>query len=124
MTTRHCLALDLHDDPVLIHVYETWHKPGRVPPAVTASIRDAGILSMEIWRAGNRLFMVMETAPHFSAEAKASADLASPDVQAWERLMWEFQKPLPCARNGEKWVPMTRIYALSEQPGREPGYLF
>jgi L-rhamnose mutarotase len=106
----------LHDAPDLIRTYEDWHRPGRIPAGVTASIRNAGILSMEIWRAGNRLFMMMETGPDFSAEAKASADLASADVQAWERLMWEFQKPLPCAKVGEKWVPLTRIYALSEQP--------
>lgn len=116
MMNRHYFALDLHDDPTLILAYEAWHRPGGVPPAVTASIRNAGILNMEIWRAGNRLFMVMDTGPDFSPEAKASADLASPDVQAWERLMWEFQKPLPCARKGEKWVPLTRIYALEEQP--------
>ncbi|MCA1936759.1 MAG: L-rhamnose mutarotase [Asticcacaulis sp.] len=37
-------------------------------------------------------------------------------MQAWERLMWEFQKPLPKAQPGEKWVPMTRIFDLGEQP--------
>lgn len=116
MTTRHYLALDLHDDPELIRAYEEWHRPGKIPAGVTASIRNAGILNMEIWRAGNRLFMVMDTAAGFCPDAKASADMASPDVQAWERLMWEFQKPLPCAKDGEKWVPLTRIYTLAEQP--------
>lgn len=115
MTTRHCFALDLHADPASIARYEAWHRPGEVPAAVTRSIRDADIRAMEIWRAGERLFMIMETGPCFSPQAKADADLASADVQAWERMMWEFQKPLPFAP-GEKWVAMQRIYALSEQP--------
>jgi len=113
---RHCLALDLKDDLALIERYEAWHAPGAVPPAVIASIRAADIRDMQIWRLGTRLFMIMETGPDFSPEAKAAADLASEDVQAWERLMWEFQQPLPDAVDDEKWLPMRRIFALDEQP--------
>ncbi|ADG10302.1 L-rhamnose mutarotase [Caulobacter segnis] len=113
---RHCLALDLVDDADAIARYEAWHAPGAVPAAVTRSIRDADIIDMEIWRAHDRLFMIMETGPGFSPNAKAAADMASEDVQAWERLMWEFQRPLPQAAPGEKWVAMRRIYALSQQP--------
>ena len=114
--TRHCFALDLQSDPALIARYEDWHRPGKVPAAVTRSIRAADIREMEIWRTGDRLFMIMETGPAFSPQAKAAADMASSDVQAWERLMWEFQKPLPGAADGDKWMAMRRIYALSEQP--------
>jgi len=113
---RQCLALDLKNDPALIARYEAWHAAGAVPPAVIASIRDADIQDMEIWRLGSRLFMIMETGPAFSPEAKAAADMASEDVQAWERLMWEFQQPLPGAADGEKWIPLNRIFALDEQP--------
>lgn len=112
---RHCLALDLKDDPALIERYEGWHAPGAVPSAVIASIRSADIRDMQIWRLGTRLFMIMETGPAFSPEAKAAADMASEDVQAWERLMWEFQQPLSGAGEGEKWIAMRQIFALSEQ---------
>jgi L-rhamnose mutarotase len=37
------------------------------------------------------------------------------EVQAWETLMWKFQKAVPWAQPGEKWVAMDRIFALSEQ---------
>lgn len=113
---RQCLALDLKNDPALIARYEAWHAAGAVPSAVIASIRDADIQDMEIWRLGSRLFMIMETGPAFSPEAKAAADMASEDVQAWERLMWEFQQPLPGAADGEKWIPLNQIFALDEQP--------
>lgn len=113
---RQCLALDLKDDPALIERYEAWHAPRAVPAVVVRSIREADIRDMQIWRLGTRLFMIMETGPNFSPEAKAAADMASEDVQAWERLMWEFQQPLPGADEGEKWLPMRQIFALSDQP--------
>ena len=113
---RHCLALDLADDPALIERYEAWHAPGAVPLAAIASISAADIRDMQICRVGRRPFMIVETGPAFSPEAKAAADLASEDVRAWERLMWEFQRPLPDAAASEKWIEMTRVFALSDRP--------
>jgi L-rhamnose mutarotase len=108
MTRRYALALDLADDPTLIAEYERHH--AHVWPAVAESLRASGIDRLEIYRAGNRLFMVMEVSPAFSFEAKAAADAANPTVQEWEGLMWTYQRALPCARPGEKWVLMDRIY--------------
>ncbi|MEO8112844.1 MAG: L-rhamnose mutarotase, partial [Phenylobacterium sp.] len=51
-----------------------------------------------------------------SFAAKAAADAADPEVQAWEALMDGFQKPVPWARPGEKWTPAERIFRLAEQP--------
>ena len=113
---RRVLLLDLKNDPELIARYEAWHATGAVPAAVTASIRGAGILSMEIYRIGNRLAMVMETGPNFDPAAKAAADAANPDVVAWEELMSSFQQVLPWAVGGEKWLEANRIFTLEEQP--------
>lgn len=109
---RYCLALDLVDDPVLISEYEQHHKIER--KEITASIRDAGIVNMEIYRTGNHLFMIMETEDSFSFERKAEMDASNPKVQEWEELMWKYQKALPGARPGEKWLLMDRIYKLPE----------
>ncbi len=108
MMKRYCLALDLKDDPQLIAEYEDHHK--KVWPEILKSIHDAGIESMEIYRAGNRLFMIMEVNDSFSFEAKSKADSTNPKVQAWEELMWKYQQPLPVARVGEKWIVMDRIF--------------
>lgn len=110
MTRRYCLALDLKDEPDLIAEYERHHES--VWPEITRSIRDAGIEEMEIYRVGNRLFMVMEVSEEFSFEAKAAADRADPRVQEWEALMWKYQQPLPTARPGDKWLLMERIFKL------------
>ncbi len=109
-------VLDLKDDPAVIEAYRRWHAPGKVPTAITASIRDAGIAALDIFLAGNRLMMVLTPGEGFDPKAKAAADAASPEVQAWETLMWDFQQALPFAEPGQKWVAMERIYALDAQP--------
>lgn len=109
---RYCLALDLVDDPVLITEYENWHRAGNIWPEIKKSILDAGILQMEIYRTGNRLFMIMETEDTFSFERKAAMDGGNPKVQEWENLMWKFQLSLPWAKKSEKWVLMDVIFSL------------
>jgi L-rhamnose mutarotase len=32
----------------------------------------------------------------------------------WEELMWRFQQSLPFAEPGQTWVPLHRIFALTE----------
>jgi len=113
--TRRVLILDLADDPELIAAYEDHHRPGAVPAPIVASIREAGIAGMEIHRSGNRLVMVMETDEGFDPAAKAAADAADPEVAAWEALMSRYQRPVPWAPPGAKWVEAERIFSLAEQ---------
>ncbi len=110
---RYFLALDLKDDPVLIIEYERLHE--RLRPEIEQSIREAGILNMEIYRVGNRLFMLIETDDTFSFAAKAAADAANPAVQDWETHVWQYQQALPFAKPGEKWVLMNQIFALNKE---------
>jgi L-rhamnose mutarotase len=117
MSRRFCLALDLKDDPDLVAEYERHHE--HVWPEVTRSILESGIEDMEIYRVGNRLFMVIEVSDGFSFEAKASEDRANPRVAEWEELMWRYQQPLPNAEPGEKWVRMKRIFKLEKVVERD-----
>jgi len=111
MSRRYCLTLDLKDDPVLIAQYRSYHR--KVWPEIIQSIRTSGILDMEIYLLGNRLFMIIEVTASFSFEKKAQADGANPKVQEWEQLMWKFQQALPQAKAGEKWLLMEPIFQLS-----------
>jgi|SRR5450432_804338 len=110
---RYCLALDLKEDTGLISAYDEYHK--NVWPEVKESLKEAGILDMEIYRTGNRLFMIIKVSPEFSFENKAALDAANPKVQEWETLMSAFQKPLPGSKPGEKWLFMERVFKL--EPG-------
>jgi len=107
---RYCLALDLKDDEALIEEYKEYHRA--VWPEIKESILSSGIVDMQIYLLGNRLFMIMETDNGFSFEAKAAADAANPVVQKWEELMWKFQQALPQAKPGEKWMRMEKIFSL------------
>lgn len=107
---RFCLALDLKEDMQAIATYEAYHK--KIPDVIDQSIRDAGIINLEIYRLGTRLFMILEANDDFTFEKKAAMDAANPAVQEWEQLMWEFQQPLPEAKPGEKWVLMQQIFKL------------
>ena len=113
MSRRYCLTLDLKDDPKLIAEYKRYHE--KIWPEITKSIKDAGVLDLEIYLRGTRMFMILEVDESFSFEKKADADRKNPKVQEWEELMWKFQKALPDAPPGEKWLPMERIFTLEEK---------
>ena len=110
---QYCLALDLKDDEGLIKEYEEYHT--KVWPEILQSIKTSGIEQMEIYRTGNRLFMIMQTKDDFSLEEKIKADAYNEKVQEWETLMWKYQQALPGSKPGEKWVVMEKIFT-SPQP--------
>jgi len=104
MTT--CYALDLKDDPALIAEYERWHQ--NVWPEVLDHLRASRITQCSIHRAGNRLFMIVESST--GAATDGGGDVIPPRVQEWEELLNTYQQPLPGAKPGEKWVRMERIF--------------
>lgn len=107
---KFCLALDLKDDAALIAEYEAYHR--NVWPEIIQSLKDSGILSLDIYRVNNRLFMIIDAEDDFSFEQKNALDAANPRVQAWEELMWKYQQALPGAKPGEKWMLMEQIFSL------------
>ena len=107
---RLCYACDLKDDPLLISEYKKYHE--RIWPEIEKSIKDAGVVNMEIYLCENRLFMIMEVHENFDAAIKKQMDLENPKVQEWENLMWNYQQALPKADKNEKWVLMDQIFKL------------
>ena len=67
---KYCFALDLKDDPELIAEYEYWHRAENGWPEIKQSIVDAGITDMQIYRTGNRLFMIMDTSDNYNSSQK------------------------------------------------------
>jgi L-rhamnose mutarotase len=79
MNRRFCLTLDLKNDPALIAEYRKFHE--KIWPEITESIKNSGILDMEIYLLGTRMFMIMEVDESFSFEKKAKADRENAKVQ-------------------------------------------
>jgi L-rhamnose mutarotase len=109
---RFCLACDLKNDPELIAEYRKWHQPGGVWPEIINSIKEAGVLDMEIYLLGTRMVLIMETTDDFTLEHKATLDRNNPRVVEWENLMWRFQEAVPGVPEDQKWSPMERIFKL------------
>lgn len=107
-----CYTCDLKNDPKLIAEYKKHHES--VWPEIKNSIKDSGIVDMEIYLVGNRLFMIMEVDETFSPERKQKMDATNSKVQEWENLMWHFQQAPPGAKEGEKWMEMEQIFQLNQ----------
>ncbi len=105
---QYCLACDLKDDDRLIQAYDEYHQ--KVWPEIKGSLELSGIRVMEIYRTGNRLFMIIRVTEDFSFEKKAAMDLASPIVQKWEALMSQFQQQITWAPDNVKWMLMERVF--------------
>ena len=109
---RYCQTMDLKDNPELIAEYVKRHSEAEAWPEIRAGIREVGILDMEIYIMGTRLFMIVETPLDFDWET-AMARLATLPRQAeWEAYMSIFQQADATATSAEKWQLMDRMFYL------------
>ena len=109
---RYCQTMDLKDNPELIAEYVKRHSEAEAWPEIRAGIRAVGILEMEIYILGTRLFMIVETPLDFDWET-AMARLATLPRQAeWEAYMSIFQQADATATSAEKWQLMDRMFYL------------
>jgi L-rhamnose mutarotase len=110
---RYCLTLDLKNNATAVADYKRYHV--KIWPEVKQSLLDSGVLAMEIYLLGTRLFMIMDVDDTFSLSAKAAADAVNAKVQEWESTMQRFQQQLPDVPQGQWWTVMERIFSLDEQ---------
>jgi L-rhamnose mutarotase len=105
---RFCQTLELVDDPVLIEKYCEVHT--HVWPEVIEGQREVGILSMEIWRHGCRLFMIMDTVDDFDFDRDMARLAELPRQAEWEAYVAQFQGCAAGASSAEKWQRMEEIF--------------
>lgn len=110
---RHCLTLDLQDDPQKIAEYKRYHE--KIWPEVRDSLIHSGVTDMEIYLVGTRMFMIMDVDDAFSIEKKAEMDRANPKVGEWEALMANFQAVPEGADPVRRWAVMQKVFDLKEQ---------
>lgn len=117
---RYCKTMLLKDDPDLISEYRQVHAPGAAWPEVTKGAKEAGIIDLEIYIAGNRLFMIMDTVPDFEHD-KVMLELSKkPRQQEWEIFVSRFQDTSPSASSKEKWQLMERIFEMDQTEEYNP----
>ncbi len=109
---RYCQMLELKDSPELIRKYIEAHSESHFWPEIGEGIRAVGILEMEIYNLGNRLFMIVETAPDFEWNDAFFRLAGMPRQQEWEAFVAAFQQVGENARSEEKWQLMDRIFHL------------
>ena len=111
---RYCQTMDLKDSPGLIAEYVKRHSEAEAWPEIRAGIREVGILEMEIYILGNRLFMIVETPLDFDWDTAMERLAALPRQAEWENYMAMFQQCKEGATSDEKWNMMERMFYLYE----------
>lgn len=105
---RFCQTLTLVDNPELVSKYVEAHS--HVWPEVIAGQREVGILSMEIYRHGQMLFMIMDTVDDFDFERDMARLSRLPRQAEWEAYVSQFQGCAAGASSAEKWQRMEKIF--------------
>ena len=109
---RYCQTLTLVENPELIKKYVEAHV--HVWPEIQEGIKEVGILDMQIYIKGNRLFMIVDTVDDFDWE-KDNARLAKLPMQdKWEAYVAQFQGCDPEAPSTAKWQMMEKIFELEK----------
>lgn len=111
---RYCQTMDLRDNPELIAEYRRRHSEGEAWQEIIDGIRSVGILEMEIYILGTRLFMIVETPLDFDWDTAMARLAKLPRQQEWEEYMAMFQNCAKDATSDEKWQMMERMFYLYE----------
>jgi L-rhamnose mutarotase len=111
-TRRIVRIMDLNNQTDLLDAYDEAHRPGNTPVAVIDAQRHHGIAEMEIYRAGDRLIMIMEVTDSYNPGALDIYSARSVEITRWHQRMAQLQKaPLP---DGMAWPEARRVFRQSE----------
>ena len=109
---RYCQTMDLQDNPELIRKYVQAHDAEHNWAEIRQGIREVGILEMEIYILGNRLFMIVETPLDFDWDSAMARLATLPRQQEWEAFVAQFQQCDKNATSDQKWHMMERMFYL------------
>jgi L-rhamnose mutarotase len=107
----HVLTVNLKNEPGVIETYRRYHRD--VWPEVQNSLRQHGVMRMDIHLLGRQLVMVVEMLDGLDYRIAFESHAASSQrVAEWERLMKSLQEPSQEARTGEWWAVMEPVFRL------------
>lgn len=109
---RYCQTMDLRDNAELIRKYKEAHDRDHFWDEIKQGIRSVGILEMEIYILGTRLFMIVETPLDFDWDSAMARLATLPRQEEWETYVAQFQQCNENATSDEKWRMMERMFYL------------
>lgn len=109
---RFCQTLELRDNPELIEKYRKAHSEKEMWKEICDGIREVGILEMEIYILGTKLFMIVETPLDFDWDSAMARLATLPRQQEWEGYVARFQNCDGNATSDQKWQMMERMFHL------------
>ena len=110
---RYCRTMQLREgDSKFIEDYRHAHSEGVIWKEIIDGIRQVGILEMEIYILGTKLFMIVETPVDFNWDEAMERLATLPRQQEWETFMSRFQDCSAEASADEKWQMMDRMFYL------------
>ena len=110
---RYCRTMQLREgDSKFIEDYRHAHSEGVIWKEIIDGIRQVGILEMEIYILGTKLFMIVETPVDFNWDEVMERLATLPRQQEWETFMSRFQDCSADASADEKWQMMDRMFYL------------
>lgn len=109
---RFCKTMELRDDPALIESYRLAHANGAAWPEITQGMKELGILDMEIYLLGTKLFMIMDTIQDFNHEQAMNELIQKPRQREWEQYVSQFQATSSQTSADQKWHIMKQIYKM------------
>lgn len=107
---RYCQTMELKNDAELIRRYREAHDREHFWDEIKEGIKAVGILEMEIYILGNRLFMIVEAPLDFCWDTAMARLATLPRQQEWEEYVARFQYCAADATSDQKWQMMERIF--------------
>ncbi len=111
---RYCQTLDLKENEELIRLYRQAHDKEHFWDEVKEGIKEVGILEMEIYILGSRLFMIVDAPLDFDWDEAMERLSKLPRQEEWEDYVARFQECSSGAKSSEKWRMMERMFHLYE----------
>lgn len=111
---RYCKTMELRNDQLLIETYKKAHAKGAAWPEITQGMKEVGIIDMEIYLLGTKLFMIMDTTADFDYDKAMTALALKPRQSEWETYMSQFQDSSADATANQKWQLMEQIYKMDK----------
>ena len=113
---RFCQTLELVNKPRLIEEFKKWHKRENIWTEITEGFKQVGILDMEIYLLGTRLYMIVDTPEDFDWDMQMERLSRLTRQKEWNSFMAKFRRLDPNTGSRDTWELMRSIFRLSDCP--------